>query len=91
MIRGFILFVALLFAVPAAAQTFPALSGRVVDQAGLLSPEQEAALTARLEALETASSRQLVVATVSSLEDHPIEDYGYRLGRALGDRPAGGQ
>ena len=90
MIRGFILFVALLVAAPAAAQTFPELSGRVVDQAELLSPEQEAALTARLEALETASSRQLVVATVRSLEDHPIEDYGYRLGRhwGIGQREA---
>jgi uncharacterized protein len=34
--------------------------------------------------VETASSRQLVVATVPSLQDYPIEDYGYRLGRAWG-------
>jgi uncharacterized protein len=76
-----LLLAALLFAVPAGAQTFPELTGRVVDQANLLPPEQEAELTQRLEALEQASSRQLVVATVSSLEDYPIEDYGYRLGR----------
>ena len=73
-----------LVAVPAAAQTFPQLTGRVVDQAELLDPAQEAALTQRLEAVEKASSRQLVVATVSSLEGHPIEDYGYRLGRHWG-------
>ncbi len=81
MIRAWLLAVALLLAAPAWAQTFPALSGRVVDQANLLDPTQEAELVRKLEALEQASSRQLVVATVSSLEDYPIEDYGYRLGR----------
>ena len=67
---------------PAQAQTFPALSGRVVDAANLLDPAQEAALTAKLAGLETATGRQMVVATVPSLEDQPIEDYGYKLGRA---------
>ena len=67
---------------PAAAIDFPPLSGRVVDQANLLSPAQEAELTQKLEALQRASSRQLVVATVASLQDQPIEDYGYQLGRA---------
>src|SRR5687767_12165911 len=78
------LFLALLVAAPAFAQTFPELTGRVVDQADLLNPQQEAELTQRLEALEKASSRQLVVATVTRLEDYPIEDYGYRLGRHWG-------
>src|SRR5689334_1478290 len=64
-----------------AAISFPALTGRVVDQAELLSPAQEAELTRKLETLQRASSRQLVVATVSSLQDNPIEDYGYQLGR----------
>lgn len=73
--------IALLLAVPAAAQGFPELSGRVVDQADLLPPEHEAALTQRLEALERQSSRQLVVATVTSLNGLEIEDYGYQLGR----------
>jgi uncharacterized protein len=70
-----------LVATPAAAQTFPALSGRVVDAANLLSPADEAELTGKLQALEQASSRQLVVATVPDLEGRPIEDYGYQLGR----------
>jgi uncharacterized protein len=65
-----------------AALSFPPLSGRVVDQAGLLSPQKEAVLSQKLEALQRASSRQLVVATVTSLQDVPIEDYGYQLGRA---------
>ena len=72
---------------PVAAQTFPQLTGRVVDQANLLRPEQEVDLTSKLAALEAQSGRQFVVATVASLEGRPIEDYGYRLGRqwAIGD------
>jgi uncharacterized protein len=76
--------VALLFAAPAAAQTFPELTGRVVDQANLLSPEQELDLSSKSEALEASTGRQFVVATVNSLEDRTIEDYGYRLGRHWG-------
>lgn len=68
-------------AVPVAAQTFPPLSGRVVDQAHLLSPAQVADLTNKSEALEKQTGRQFVVATVRSLEGYPIEDYAYRLGR----------
>lgn len=63
---------------------FPALSGRVVDQARLLTPEKEAELTTRLEALERDTSDQLVVVTLESLQGLEIEDYGYRLGRAWG-------
>lgn len=72
-----------------AAQTsgqpaYPTLTGRVVDQARLLSPEAETALTAKLEALERDTSDQLVVVTVDSLQDREIEEYGYQLGRAWG-------
>ena len=66
------------------AQTFPALSGRVVDDARLLSPDRERQLTERLEALEAETTDQLVVVTVDDLQGYPIEDYGYRLGRAWG-------
>lgn len=75
---------ALLLAAPASAQTFPPLTGRVVDQADLMTPAQEGELDRKLEALQRASSRQLVVATVSSLGGLPIEDYGYQLGRRWG-------
>lgn len=68
-------------AVPATAQTFPALTGRVVDQAHLLTPEQVLDLTSKSQALEAQSGRQFVIATVNSLEGYPIEDYAYRLGR----------
>ena len=69
-------------ATPAAAQTFPPLSGRVVDQAHLLTPAQVADLTTKSEALEAQTHRQFVIATVNSLEGYPIEDYAYRLGRS---------
>ena len=79
--------VLLLWAVPASAQTFPQLTGRVVDQADLLRPEQELDISSKSQALETQTGRQFVVATVKSLEGHPIDDYAYRLGRAwkIGD------
>ena len=70
---------------PAFAEpNFPALSGRVVDAANILSAEDEAALTAELKALEDKASDQLVVVTLPSLQDYPIEDYGYQLGRRWG-------
>ncbi|HWH17958.1 MAG TPA: TPM domain-containing protein, partial [Allosphingosinicella sp.] len=84
LLNRLLLLLTLLLAAPAAAQEFPKLTGRVVDNANLLSPADEAALTGKLEALEQASSRQLVVATVPSLQGYEIEDYGYRLGRAWG-------
>ncbi len=71
-------------ATPAAAQTFPQLTGRVVDQADLLRPEQELDLSSKSAALEAQTGRQLVVATVKSLEGRTIEDYGYRLLRHWG-------
>lgn len=78
------LLLTLLLGFPAFAQTFPPLTGRVVDQAHLLSPDQAAQLDAKLAALEQQSGHQMVVATINSLEGHEIEDYGYRLGRAWG-------
>ena len=78
------LLLALAMAAPAAAQTFPALTGQVVDEAGILPPEVQSQLTAKLAALEQQSQRQLVVVTVPSLQGYEISDYGYRLGRQWG-------
>lgn len=72
----------LLLPLAAQAQSFPKLSGRVVDAANLLSPEQEAQVTQLSEQVEQASSRQFVVATIPDLGGYDIADYGYRLGRA---------
>ena len=67
-----------------AAPKFPALTGRVVDGAGILSSDTKAGLTEKLAALEQKTSRQLVVVTVPSLQGYEISDYGYQLGRAWG-------
>ncbi len=70
---------------PAGAEPkFPPLTGRIVDDAHLLTPADKAALEADLKALEEKSSDQLVVYTTNSLQGYPIEDFGYQLGRAWG-------
>jgi uncharacterized protein len=61
--------------------TFPALTGRVVDDAGILDAGARAALTQKLAALEAKTTDQLVVATVKSLQGTSVEDYGNRLFR----------
>jgi uncharacterized protein len=70
-----------LVATIAAAQTFPPLTGRIVDQAGILSPAARAELEPKLAELEERSGIQLVVATVSSLEGQEIEPYANELFR----------
>lgn len=67
-----------------AAPEFPALSGRVVDQANLLDAGSRAQLTQMLAAHEQASGEQVVVVTLASLQGNAIEDYGYQLGRHWG-------
>ena len=60
----------------------PALTGRVVDTAGILSSAEESELARRLELIEKETSVQIVVATIASLEGEPIEDYSIRLAEA---------
>jgi uncharacterized protein len=78
--------IAFLFsALPAlAAPSFPALTGRVVDGAHILSSETKTDLEQKLAGLESHTSRQLVVVTLPSLQGYEISDYGYQLGRAWG-------
>jgi uncharacterized protein len=74
-----------LVALPAAAApTFPPLTGRVVDNAHVLSAATVSDLTAKLADLETRTGRQVVVVTLPNLQGYDIEDYGYQLGRAWG-------
>src|SRR3546814_1314923 len=67
-----------------AALEFPRLTSRVVDNADLLSAEQERRLVAQLRSHEEASSNQLVVVTLPSLQGTAIDDFGYKLGRHWG-------
>jgi uncharacterized protein len=76
---------ALLFAAPASAQHFPENNGSpVIDQAGILRPEQITDLQSKIQALYAQSGRGFAIATVKSLEGYPVDDYAYRLGRAWG-------
>ncbi len=82
--RALLLFAALLLAAPATAQTFPKFTGFVVDAADVLPPRVEADLTAKLDALQRDTKRQLVVATVPDTQGYDLADYGVKLGRAWG-------
>jgi uncharacterized protein len=70
--------------VSAAALDFPELTGQVVDNAGLLSSSEEQSLTQQLASHEEATSNQVVVVTLTSLQGTTIEDFGYQLGRHWG-------
>ncbi len=70
------------------AQSFPQLTGRVVDGANVIPDDAEARLNQKLAALETQSHRQLIIVTLADLQGYEISDYGYQLGRhwGIGDK-----
>lgn len=81
--------IALLYAALAVfAVSFPALTGRVVDQAKIISADSRNAIEPKLADLEAKSGIQLVVATVTSLEGQEIEPYANELFRSwkLGEK-----
>ena len=65
-----------------AGPSLPKLTGRVVDDAHLLSNNQQADLSGRLARLEAATGHQFVIATVTSLSGQTIDDFGIRLARS---------
>ena len=67
-----------------AAPQFPTLTGRVVDNAELLSTSEHERLTRLLEQHESATTNQVVVVTLKSLQGYAIEEFGYQLGRHWG-------
>lgn len=81
MIRVFVSFLFCIGVAAWAAPTFPELSGRVVDQADLLTPVQEQSLSELSKSIEDNTTAQVVVVTLKSLEGYDIADYGYQLGR----------
>ncbi|MEW6761901.1 MAG: TPM domain-containing protein [Pseudomonadota bacterium] len=72
---------ALLLASPAFAQLkpVPALSGRVVDEAGMLDASQRERLTAVLADYEARTGSQIAVLLVKSTEPEAIEQYSIRV------------
>jgi uncharacterized protein len=67
-----------------AEPTFPPLSGRVVDQADMLSSNAESHIVTLSEAHEKATTNQVVVATFTDLQGYSVEEFGYQLGRTWG-------
>ena len=67
-----------------AQQAVPALTGRVVDRADLLSDHAEAALTALLAEHEAETGNQVAVLAVPSLEGEPVESFAVRVATAWG-------
>jgi len=68
-------------AVSAFALDFPPLTGRVVDNAGILNPDIRSDLADKSKYLEEKSGIQLVVATVPSLQGSDIETFANELFR----------
>ena len=74
-----------LFVAGAQAAEVPALRGRVNDYANVFTPEQETALSASLERIESYEGHpQVVILTVSDIDGEAIEDYSLRVARAWG-------
>lgn len=63
----------------AEALEVPPLTGRVVDQAHLLSAEVSASLSADLAEHERRTGNQVVVLTLPSLEGEPLEEFSHRV------------
>lgn len=78
------LFILIATIASAQALTFPRLTGRVVDEAGILDRATKETLEHKLADFEARTTGQLVVVTLKSLQGTSIEDYGYKLGRHWG-------
>lgn len=82
--RGLVFLLALAALYCIADITFPRLTGRIVDNAGMLDAKTEAELTQLLTAHENATTNQVVVVTQDDLQGYTIEEFGYLLGREWG-------
>lgn len=76
---------------PETGPQWPQQTGRVVDQAGVLSALEQTRLSSASADLERDVGPQLVIVTVPSLQDYPIEDFSIRLARSwqIGSREHG--
>lgn len=61
------------------AKEVPFLTGRVNDQANLLTPEQRQRIEQKLAEFERQTTNQVAVLTVQSLEGDPLEDFAHRV------------
>jgi uncharacterized protein len=63
----------------AADKPVPFLSGRVVDEAGMIPEDARQRIDQKLAAFEQSTGAQVAVLTVDSLDGEPIEDYSMRV------------
>jgi uncharacterized protein len=78
--RWIIVLLALLLAPSGSgAKEVPFLTGRVNDQANLLTPEQRQRIEQKLAEFERQTTNQVAVLTVQSLEGDPLEDFANRV------------
>lgn len=79
------LLLAMLAAVPLAAQTFPDRpDGPILDTANIIEPSQYAQLDLRLRQYNRDTGRAIIVATVDSLDGEPIDLYTRDLAEEWG-------
>lgn len=78
-LRNALLAALLLIAVIAAAAEVPFLTGRVTDNAGVLSDDTQRSLTALLKAHEDSTGNQIAVLTIPTLDGEGIEEYSLRV------------
>ena len=62
----------------------PAAIAPIMDEAGLLSDQAEAQLTAKIVALKAELGPEMVVLTVTTLGEQSIEDYALKRGNQMG-------
>lgn len=77
--RIFVLLIGLALISVAVAKDVPYLSGRVNDQAGLLSDGANIRISSILQQLEQAKGAQVAVLTIPRLQDESIEKYSMRV------------
>ena len=83
MINRFCLFLVAVLVALTGTTTAHAITDVVVDDADILSPEQEAEIEQYGMRLQAATKAELAVRTVYSLDGEPVEDYALRLLREL--------
>jgi uncharacterized membrane protein YgcG len=80
---AFALFAGLIFCSSSIALEAPVLNDAINDFAGLMPPASVHELTERLRRFKTETGHTVVVVTVESLEDEPMEEFGRKAFQAL--------
>ena len=79
MIRALLIVLTIGLVTAAEAQEYPAHTGKVNDLAGVLTPADRDALERQLADLERATSAEVAVVTMPSLDGRPLEEYATGL------------